>query len=420
MKRITRYAVVLSLSLVSLGLLGFLVRGSMLPAPSSGTWAPTPGVLAEARSGAAAAMLSDGRVLVTGGDGAAGAALSSAEVFSLDGAFTPVAPMSFARSKHVAVALKDGRVLVAGGVGIDGSASNSAEIYDPSSNVWQAAGAMLEARSGATATLLSDGRVLVAGGASGSVVSPTLEVFDPVSDSFVPGGVMSSPRQDHAAARLADDRILLIGGSTGDAVLGSSELWDSASGQIVAGPAMSVPRQGLSATTLIDGTVLLAGGNDGTNDLAVTEIFDPAAGTVVAGASLLSSARRDHLAVLLPHNASVLMVGGTALGVPVAGAELYIPWSGGSNPTGSPAAARALAVASPTGTDGLLLLAGGKDAAGATLNSGEVYGFATVKTDKDDYVPGDQVLISGAGWEPNDTVNLTLPLRLPVVQMVAA
>jgi len=37
MKRITRYVVVLSLSLVSLGLLGFLVHGSMLPAPSSGT-----------------------------------------------------------------------------------------------------------------------------------------------------------------------------------------------------------------------------------------------------------------------------------------------------------------------------------------------------------------------------------------------
>jgi hypothetical protein len=381
----------------------------MLPAPSSGTWTPTPGVLAEARSGAAAAMLSDGRVLVAGGDGAAGTALSSAELFSLDGSFTPVAPMTVARSKHVAVALKDGRVLVAGGVGIDGKALSSAEIYDPSSNAWQAALPMVEARSGATATLLADGKVLVAGGANDSAASASLEVFDPVSDGFVPGGMMSWPRQNHAAALLASGQVLLAGGSDGAGPLASSELWDSASGMVSPGPALSVARAGLSATTLVDGTVLLAGGNDGTNDLAVTEIFDPAAGTVVAGASLLSSARRDHLAVLLPHNSSVLVVGGTTGSAVVSTAELYLPWAGGSNPTGSPSTARALAVASPTGTDGLLLLAGGYSSTpDSPLPTAEVFGFATLKTDQADYPPGTQVLMSGSGWEPNDTVNLTL------------
>jgi len=354
-------------------------------------------------------MLSDGRVLVAGGDGAAGTALSSAELFSLDGSFTPVAPMTVARSKHVAVALKDGRVLVAGGVGIDGKALSSAEIYDPSSNVWQAALPMVEARSGATATLLADGKVLVAGGANDSAASASLEVFDPVSDGFVPGGMMSWPRQNHAAALLASGQVLLAGGSDGAGPLASSELWDSASGMVSPGPALSVARAGLSATTLVDGTVLLAGGNDGTSDLAVTEIFDPAAGTVVAGASLLSSARRDHLAVLLPHNSSVLVVGGTTGSAVVSTAELYLPWAGGSNPTGSPSTARALAVASPTGTDGLLLLAGGYSSTpDSPLPTAEVFGFATLKTDQDDYPPGQQVFISGSGWEPGDTVNLTL------------
>ena len=72
---------------LTLGSLGYILHGSALLAPSSGTWAPTPGVLSEARSGAAAAALSDGRVLVTGGDGAAGSPVASVEVFGLDGSF---------------------------------------------------------------------------------------------------------------------------------------------------------------------------------------------------------------------------------------------------------------------------------------------------------------------------------------------
>jgi len=194
-------------------LVGYLVHGSVLQAPASNTWAPTPGAMAEARSGAAAALLSDGRVLVTGGDGAAGA-LASAEAFNPDGSFSPVASMAFPRSRHVSVALKDGRVLVAGGVTADSSATTSAEIYDPTSDAWQAAGAMLEGRAGATATLLQDGHVLIAGGENSGTASQTLEVFDPVSDSFLPAGVMSSARKDHAAALLGDGRVLVIGGST--------------------------------------------------------------------------------------------------------------------------------------------------------------------------------------------------------------
>lgn len=403
MKRMTRYAVLLSLSFLSLGVLGFLVHGSTLLAPASNTWAPTPGAMAEARSGAAAALLSDGRVLISGGDGAAGP-VASAETFNPDGAFSPVASMSFPRSRHVSVALKDGRVLVAGGVTADSSATSSVEIFDPSSGAWQAAGAMLEARAGATATLLSDGRVLVAGGENSGAASQSLEVFDPVSDSFLPAGVMTTPRMGHAAARLAEDHVLLAGGSDGANALASSEVWDAASGSVTLGPAMSVARQKLSATTLIDGSVLLAGGNDGTNDLASAELFDPAAGTVTP-AGAMSAARSGHLAVFLPHNNSVLFAGGSAAGSAV---ELYQSWTGNFVATGSMSAARAQAAASATGSDGMLVVAGGLDTSHSPLATSEVYGFATIKTDADDYPPGTQVFMTGAGWEPGDSVNLTL------------
>src|SRR3990172_6228255 len=137
-------ALIILASVFSLAFFGYLLKASLLEAPASGTWAPTPGALAEARAGAAAAVLPDGRVLVTGGE-AAGGPLASAEVFNLDGSFSPAAPMSFARAGHVAVTLADRRVLVAGGRSLDGSATNSAELYDPASGAWQAAGPMVEA-----------------------------------------------------------------------------------------------------------------------------------------------------------------------------------------------------------------------------------------------------------------------------------
>jgi hypothetical protein len=390
------------------------MHGTLLQAPSSGTWAVAPGAMAEARANAAAAALPDGSVLVTGGDGLAGSPLASAELFSLDGSFASLAPMSFPRSRHVAVALKDGRVLVAGGNGADGNASNSAEIFDPNSGAWQAAGAMLEPRAGATATRLSDGKVLIAGGENNGAASMTLELFDPASDSFVPAGVMSSARQDHAAALLAGnatletaDKVLLAGGSDGTAALASTEIWDAASGAVVPGPSLSVARSGLSATTLLDGSVLLAGGAGASGELGLTEVFDPASGLLELASSQLGSPRQKHLAIFLPHNSAVLFVGGTAGGAAVSAAELYMPWAGGFVPTGQPAAARADAAAS-TASDGMLVVAGGKDTAGALSNSAEVYGFATLKTDKDDYAPGEIVTITGGGWEAGDDVILTL------------
>src|SRR5947208_8974816 len=63
---------------------------------------------------------------------------------------------------------------------------------------------------------------------------------------------------------------------------------------------------------------------------------------------------------------------------------------------------------SPLNQDGLFLVAGGNVATGITLQSGEFYGFARVKTDKADYPPGTTVNITGSGWQPGEIVALTL------------
>src|SRR5713101_3143502 len=382
----------------------------------SGTWAPKAN-LAEARANSSAALLADGRILITGGDGASGP-LATVEFFNTDGSVSPAAPMNAARSKHISVVLSDGRVLVAGGIVPGGGVTNAAEIYDPIANTWTSlAGGMIEARSGATAALLQDQRVFIAGGDSASVVSSTVEIFDPNTGTFSFAGTLSSPRTQQAMALLADGRVLMIGGSNGSVPLASSDIFDPVAGTIVPGPSLATPRSGHSATTLLNGQVLVAGGNnivtnpDGSTtsvDLASAEIFDPSAGTFTASASALAAPRQGHLAFLLPHNNNVLIVGGTSSGAPVASSELFTPWTGNFSATGSLATARSNASGSALQQDGLLLVAGGKDSSGASLVGTELYGFATVKTDQADYAPGTTVTITGSGWQPGETVTLNI------------
>src|SRR6266850_12024 len=403
-------------------LMGFLLgafvalKGFVLAIPS-GTWQPT-GNLSAARPGASAALLQNGSVLFTGGDPGSGP-VASADLFNSDGSVSPLAaPMNNPRSNHISATLHDGRVLVAGGTVSGGGATNSAEIFDPVSGTWTSiAGGMVEARSGAAAALLQDGRVLIAGGESSGVASATLEIFDPVAGTFSVAGVMSSPRTKHAMAVLADGRVMIIGGSNGTAPVASTDILNPVAGSVAAGPSLATRRSGHSATTLLDGHVLVAGGNnivtnpDGsatTVDLASAEIFDPTAGTFTTSASALATARAGHLAFLLPHNNNVLIVGGTSNGVSISSAELFTPWQGTFSATGSLSTARSNAVGSPMQQDGLLLVAGGKDASGAPLASSEVYGFATVKTDAADYPPGNTVNTTGSGWQPGETVTLTL------------
>jgi hypothetical protein len=372
----------------------------------TGTWQPM-GSMAAARSGATAVLLQDHRVLNAGGDGGSGA-VNSAEVFNADGSFSAVSAMGTARAKHVAVALADGRVLVAGGEGAGGGATNSAEIFDPAADAWTAvAGGMVEARSGATASLLKDGRVVIAGGQNGTAASATVEIFDPATGQFSFAGTMSSPRMGLASASLADGRVLIMGGSNGSVPVASSDIFDPSTNTVSAGPAMTSPRGGHSATSLLDGRVLVAGGNNGSADLASAEVFDPATGGFAAAGATLAAPRRDHAATLLPNNNAVLIVGGTSAGNELKTAETFVPWNTTFAATGSPAVARQKAAVSALNQDGLLLMAGGSSA-GTPVSSAELYGFATVKTDAADYAPGSVVTITGTGWQPGETVTLTL------------
>lgn len=182
------------------------------------------------RSDHASVLLSDGRVLVSGGtDGAA--VLKTSEVFDPSTEkWTAVAPMITARRGHTMTALNNGKVLVTGG--FDGkTALATAEVYDPSSNLWTATiKPMALTRRFHTATELPDGNILIAGGVVGPLITDdprTTEVymlsgsnaggFDKHAYSATTpttGLALREARQGHTATAVSGDRILFLGNSS--------------------------------------------------------------------------------------------------------------------------------------------------------------------------------------------------------------
>ena len=154
MKR-ARRSVWIAIGLTILLTFATLLRAT-LPHTTVGAWSAA-GNLSQARSNASAVMLSNGSILIVGGEAGNGA-LQSTEIFGTDGSISSAAPMYAARSRHFAVLLSDGRVLVGGGITSGGGTTNTAEIYDSSANTWTPAAVMTVARANATAAALSDGR----------------------------------------------------------------------------------------------------------------------------------------------------------------------------------------------------------------------------------------------------------------------
>ena len=101
---------------------------------SEGSWTNT-GSLNSARWYHTASLLTNGLVLVTGGDG-------SAELYDeATGVWTVTTPMNFWRFQHTATVLTNGLVLIAGGY--DGIRPlSSTEIYNPATARWEVTGAM--------------------------------------------------------------------------------------------------------------------------------------------------------------------------------------------------------------------------------------------------------------------------------------
>ena len=206
--------------------------------PASRAFTAT-GSMATPRGNHSAALLPDGRTLISGGEQST--VRQSSEIYNpVTGTFAPAANMVAARTLHSATVLLDGRILIAGGQGPAGERYASAEVFDPATGQYSAVASPMSVGhgNGHTATMLADGRVLIVGGWR-QLIEPTAaaDLFNPATNTFTPAGSMSIPRFGHEAALLADGRVIVVGGQSDEGdVLSSSEIFDPATGIFTPGP----------------------------------------------------------------------------------------------------------------------------------------------------------------------------------------
>ena len=287
--------------------------------PAAGTFAIT-GAMANGRLWHAATLLADGRVLVTGGSDGTNS-LPSAEIFDpASGAFTATGVMGTARFGHTATRLQNGKVLITGGWNRNSVAS--AEIYDPSTGTFTPTGNMSVPRGFHTATLLPDCSVLITGGEN----LQSAEVYDPSTGFFTTTGSMTETRSNHTATLFADGlHVLVTGGVNSTGASATAEIYNIATRTFAMTGTMRFARSDHSGSLLSSGLVLVSGG-DGPNTLTTAELYDPATGMFTQTGGLLA-ARTAHAAVVLKDGATVLVTGGafTDSGqlMPIGTAEIF-------------------------------------------------------------------------------------------------
>lgn len=301
-----------------------------------------------ARSGASAFTQSDGSVLVVGGQGASGAALTSAERFDLATGKWAVMPgrLTTASLDQSAIVLKDGRVFVTSWPDfiIGHWSTADVQIFDPkvasaspspsptpaSRANWSSVpdiaapfgnyspygGAFV---STATATTLTNGRVLVIGtgpnnmrfGLSTATNGLMAAIYDPASGQ---SRLLASPQTITATGftttLLRSGKVLVVGGG--------AELYDPATDVWSPAGFPAVKRFGHTATLLADGRVLVAAGltgpeaNGGVVGETSAEIYDPNKSNSWSWAASLplTLGEDGNTATLLP-NGDVLVVSGS-------------------------------------------------------------------------------------------------------------
>ncbi|WNG44347.1 PKD domain-containing protein [Archangium minus] len=329
-----------------------------------GSWNPT-GSMSVRRTTHQATLLSNGKVLVSGGRHET-SDLATAEVYDpATGTWSPTGSMSTPRALHTATLLSNGKVLVSGGRNEDSYYLATAEVYDPATGTWSPTGSMSTPRSSHTATPLPNGKVLVSGGTTtGHVYLATAEVYDPATGTWSNTGALSAPRYWHEATRLSTGKVLVSGGVKSGAGLVTAEVYDPAMGTWSNTGSMTQARANHELTLLPDGKVLATGGYDGP-----TELYDPATGTWRSTGAMTEP--RDSPGAILLRNGKVLVSGGR-YARELLTTEVYDPSKGSWTSAGPMAEARRLHTTTLL-PDGKVLVSGGFNYNNSVLMTAEVY-----------------------------------------------
>jgi len=305
------------------------LRGLAFPVVLDPAWT-TRASMAVVRTGASAARLSDGRVLVTGGYQAG--ASNSAELFDPATNTWSMAPTP--KSTHgmllddyqimpsQAVVLPSGKILVDGevfdrttntwtlpatapgvaprAIGLLGNGTvlgacteapssfsvRDANVYDPATNSWSATTPTLGVRRHCAIVGLNDGR--------GLLVSGTSEVYAPTTKTWASTTGFASMGIGVVAVKLPSGKVLATGGSASQLFDPATNTWTAVSGGAASWA---------SAALLPNGKVLVAGGYT-----TAAQLFDPATSTWSTAGAM--GTVRGHAAGALLNDGRVLVAGG--------------------------------------------------------------------------------------------------------------
>jgi len=265
--------------------------------------------------------LTTGKVLVAGGFGTGSVVLSSAELYDpTSGTWSSAGSLSVARAAHTATLLSNGKVLVTGGCTSNpcGTYTGVSELYDPTLNTWSTTGSLNTARFLHTAVLLKTGKVLVVGGAYGTTTS--CELYSPSTGTWSNAASNIAARYENTITLLSDGKVLVTGGASGRFPLHSAEIYDPTANTWTSTGSMTIGRYGHTAALLGDGTVVVAAGFGqsiscgkactGYVPTNKVDIFNETTGTFTA-ASGLSHALAYHSMTLLS-NGRAMENGGIA------------------------------------------------------------------------------------------------------------
>jgi len=349
--------------------------------PVGNTWTTVAAKMNAARFSHTATLLNDGTVLLAGGKNSL--TLATSEVFTLNASapasstFTPTTgPLATARLNHTDALLPNGTVMVTGGQGTGATGTyNTTEIYNPSTQTWSTVptGNLVTGRWFHASVTLNGGKIMVVGGqASDSTIGS--EIYDPIAAAWSPAGGMGGGRWDHTSTRLPDGRILIVGGQSAatfsSPALSTAFLYDPSTKTWTQTGSMINPRFRHSATLLPSGKVLVAGGATTTSvSIATAEVWDPMTGLWTATANPMATARSLHTATLL-QNGTVLVVGGGTITTP--NCDIYDPSTNSWTPTNPLPVGRYSHTATLLG-NGQVLIIGGKQSASSMLSDVELY-----------------------------------------------
>ena len=172
--------------------------GAEIYDPAADEWNVVSGIRGATLGSPKAAVLSDGRILVTGDID-----VISEEESRIDAEF-------------IIQSVEGGDIINEGNPLSPVIIPSKADIYDPATGAWTPTGDMLGLYS--ALTLLPDGRALASGGIGGLSLGvgiefymSTTEIYDPETNAWTRGPNMAEPRFNHTATALPDGRVLIAG-----------------------------------------------------------------------------------------------------------------------------------------------------------------------------------------------------------------